>query len=230
MQIDSHISYGQVVNIYKRKNTLSRFEVEPEVEANLKALEKLRSLPRGTQVDSRIAAIQNLLGDKEIFRTLQSLRWPQGVVCPRCHSNKVVRRDPPDTAWDHRWFYECLNCKGQGGLSTFDDLTGLPLEQTLNALRQWVLCWYLLGFCSIAQIAKVLGISPEMVMQLAQIGSQITSLPDKENVLSSSFLYQSHKAKSKSFFEKKANETARDELFSKSESVGKFKPGPKTKI
>lgn len=150
---------------------------------NIKALKRLRDLPRGTQVDSRIAAIQSLLGQGEIFKTLKMLRWPQGVICPRCHSSNVVRRDPPPDVEDQRHFYICLNCKGDGGVSDFDDFTGLPIG-SIHALRQWMLCWYLIGFCSVAQIAKVLGLSAQEVMQIATLGSELTELPDEAATLS----------------------------------------------
>jgi len=152
----------------------------PDLEdENMKALKHLRELPRGTQVDSRIAGIQNLLREHEIFKTLQMLRWPQGVVCPRCHASNIVRRDPPPNATDQRYYYVCLNCKGEGDPSEFDDFTGLPIG-SLHGLRRWVLCWYLLGFCSVHQIAKVLGVSVQEVFQMATIGSELTSLPDPE--------------------------------------------------
>ena len=200
------------------------------LEKNLKSLKHLRELPRGSQVDSRIAAIQALLKDKEIFRTIHNLRWPEGVVCPRCGSTHIVKREPPPEINDQRWFFDCLSCKGQGRESTFNDLTGLPFEETISALKQWVLCWYLLGFCSISQISKILGISSDLVMQLAQMGANITSLPKKEDILSHTFLQNSSKNKSKGFFTKQLENTNKDELLTRSESVGKFKPGPKSKF
>lgn len=202
---------------------------DPELEANLRTLKQLREQSPSTPVDARIAAIQDLLGEKEIFRTLHSLRWPEGVVCPRCGSSHIVRRDPPPESHDSRWFYECLNCKGQNKTSIFDDLTGLPIDQTITALKQWILCWYLLSFCSVTQIAKVLGITAELALQLASLGAQITSLPEQENVLTRSFLFQSHKSKSERFTKTQKEQTATDELLTRSESRGLFKPGPKSK-
>jgi transposase-like protein len=205
-------------------------EINPELEKNLKSLKHLRELPRGLQVDSRIAAIQALLKDNEMFRTLHSLRWPEGVVCPRCGSTHVVKRERPNDAEDQRWHFECLSCKGKGDESAFDDLTGLPFEETIHAFRQWVLCWYLLGFCSISQISKILGISPELVMQLAQMSANITALPKKEDVLSHTFLQNSSKNRSQGFFKKQLEQTEKDELNTKSASLGRFKPGPKSKL
>ena len=195
---------------------------------NLKALRRLRDLPRGSQVDSRIAAINNLLGESEVFKTLKMLRWPQGVNCPRCHSSNVVRRDPPADAVDQRHFYVCLNCKGSGGQSDFDDFTGLPIE-SIHALRQWILCWYLIGFCSINQIAKVLGLSMAQVMQIASVGNDLPSLPDAEAKLRSKELFTQKDRKAKET--KKARDIIEtDEEYRRSVSRSPLKPGNKSKL
>jgi len=192
---------------------------------NIKALKHLRSLPRGTQVDSRIAAIHSLLGESEIFKTLKMLRWPQGVICPRCHSSNVVRRDPPEDAVDQRHFYVCLNCKGDGSPSDFDDFTGLPIGE-MHALRQWILCWYLIGFCSVAQIAKVLGISIQEVMQIAQLGTELTTLPDESAALQAKQELRDRKLKEG----KKARmDVEQQEDYTRSASKAPLKPGYKSK-
>ena len=187
---------------------------------NLDALNRLRALPRGTQVDSRIAAIQALLGEKEVFKTLKALRSPQGVVCPRCGSKNVVRRDPPANSNDQRHFYECLNCKGEGDPSDFDDFTGLPIG-TLHSLRQTILCWYLLGFCSIGQIAKVLGLSIQEIMQLATIGSEIAEKAESYSKYSMAGEKNEKSASQKT--------TEYDEDLTRSASKSPFKPGYKSK-
>ncbi len=192
---------------------------------NIKALKRLRELPRNTQVDSRIAAIHSLLGEGEIFKTLKMLRWPQGVICPRCHSSNVVRRDPPADAADQRHYYVCLNCKGDGSPSDFDDFTGLPIGE-IRALRQWILCWYLIGFCSVAQIAKVLGISIQEVMQIATLGNELTELPDNEAELQAKVELKDKKSK------ENRNKRARideQEEKTRSASLSPLKPGYKSK-
>ncbi|MBS0289079.1 MAG: transposase [Proteobacteria bacterium] len=193
---------------------------EPE-DDNLKALKRLRDLPRGTQVDSRIAAIKNLLGETEIFKTLKMLRWPQGVVCPRCHSTNVVRRDPPSNAIDKRHYYICLNCKGDGSPCDFDDFTGLPIGE-IRALRQWVLCWYLIGFCSVAQIAKVLGISVQEVMQIASLGNDLTVLPEEKAALQAESRKTQEAGKHRKQVEEQEDNT-------RSASKAPLKPGYKSK-
>lgn len=202
-----------------------------EQDDNIKALHKLRSLPRGseTQVESRIAAIKNLLGEKEIFKTLQIIRWPKGIVCPRCHSSQVVRRDPPSDAPDKRHYYVCLTCKGEGGVSDFDDFTGLPVG-TLQGLRQWMLCWYLIGFCSMSQIARVLGISVHDVTQIASLGSQITEIandPDAKKKVEAK--EKQEKDRRKSFLDKHQQVIEMQEDYTRSASKQPFKPGYKSK-
>lgn len=192
---------------------------------NIEALKRLRALPRGTQVESRIAAIQNMLGEQEIFKTLKMLRWPEGIVCPRCHSNNVVRRQPPINAIDLRHYYECLNCKGRGGESIFDDLTEISIN-TLHALRQSILCWYLIGFCSMAQIAKVMGISMSEVAQLAHFGSDLAQLPDKDQNLSNELTQKSKRSGEDS----KRSEVEQREDHTRSASKSPFKPGFKSKF
>ncbi|MGD9592597.1 MAG: transposase [Candidatus Berkiella sp.] len=192
---------------------------------NIKALKHLRSLPRGTQVDSRIAAIKSLLGDGEIFKTLKMLRWPQGVICPRCHSSNVVRRDPPADAVDQRHFYVCLNCKGDGSPSDFDDFTGLPIGE-MRALKQWILCWYLIGFCSVAQIAKVLGISVHEVMQIAQLGNELTQLPQDKATLQARQELEERKLKDS---KKQRERVDQQEDYTRSASKAPLKPGYKSK-
>ncbi len=198
-----------------------------DLDEKLSALQRLRDLPRGTQVESRIAAITDLLGEGEIFKTLKILRWPQGVICPRCKSSNVVRRDPPFDALDQRHFYICLNCKGEGNPSDFDDFTGLPVD-SLSALRQCILCWYLIGFCTLSQIAKVLGLSMSEVMKLAAIGTELTELP--ENEAEKTLALQEHAGKAKNAKEKKrTTEIEKQEEETRSESKAIYKPGPKSK-
>lgn len=202
-------------------------KLEGQKDDNLKALKRLRDLPRGTQVDSRIAAIENLLGEPEIFLTLKMLRWPQGVICPRCHSSNVTRRNPPANAIDKRHYYECLNCKGEGSPSDFDDYTGLPMG-SLHALRQWIMCWYLIGFCSVNQIAKVLGLSVQEVMQMATKGSELAELPTEEKELAAKKRQQNVEKQSQ---EQNRNRSVIDtqEDYTRSESKAPLKPGYKSK-
>jgi len=200
-------------------------ETDPAIDSNVSALKRLRAQPRGTNVEARIAAIKNILGEREVFNTLQQLRWPKGVICPRCHSTNVVRRDPPPNATDGRYYYECLECKGAGDPTGFDDLTGLPINQAFHALQQWILCWYLIGFCSVTQVAQALGLSVAEVMQMAQLGTQLTELPLEKD---SSSLTQTARSKAREALKEKHQQVEEDELRTRSVTRGKYKPGPKS--
>lgn len=241
--VDLNLSAGCISTDQKitsiRKHTIQEVRMEETQEHseindddNIKALKKLRSMPRGSETnsESRIAAIKNLLGEKEIFKTLQVLRWPKGVVCPRCHSSKVVRRDPPPNAADKRHYYECLSCKGEGSPSDFDDFTGLPVG-TLQGLRQWMLCWYLIGFCSMSQIARVLGLSVYEVTQIASFGSNITQI-SKESKLQKEKMQMKEnlsEGKQEIFYKQQDANVRSQEDYTRSASKQPFKPGYKSK-
>lgn len=214
----------------KQAMPIENHSEQVDMDENLKALKHLRDLPRGTHVDSRIAGIQNLLGDEQVFKTLKMLRWPQGTLCPRCHSSNVIRQEPPPAAEDQRHHYVCLHCKGEGDPSDFDDFTGLPIE-SIQALRQWILCWYLIGFCSIHQIAKVLGLSIETVIRMASLGSDISDYPKKHQAENQSKdLLEKQAKKAKEHAEHKRSEVDTQEDYTRSFSKSPTKPGPKSKL
>ena len=196
---------------------------------NIKALNKLRSMPRGTQVESRTAGIKALLGEEEVFQTLKMIRWPKGVVCPRCRSSRV-KENPHAKAADQRTHYICLDCRDDGaeGGGEFDDFTGLPVD-SLQGLTQWMLCWYLVGFCSLAQIADILGLSLAEVAEIAAFGSKITQIPDTElsyeKTLSGFFARKTEKQRR----EKKRAESEDAELSATSEGKTPFNPKYKSR-
>ena len=154
-------------------------DLDEEINANIVSLNKLRNLPKGSGTESRIKAIKELLGDREIFRTIHNLRWPHGVVCPRCHSTNIIMAPPPEIREDKRYYYQCIECEINQTPCFFDDLTDLPIEGGIEVLRQWILCWYLIGFCSITQIAKVLGLSVSEIQELLSLGANIVDIPEK---------------------------------------------------
>src|SRR4029450_953584 len=92
-----------------------------------------------------------LLDDAKCFALVRQHRWPEGVRCPGCGSDAVVRNGHDDTQ-PHRQRYRCQTCA-----SRFDDLTGTVLAGHHQPLRVWVLCLYFMGLnLSNRQIAKEL--------------------------------------------------------------------------
>jgi transposase-like protein len=96
-----------------------------------------------------------LLDDAKCFALVRQHRWREGVRCPGCGSDAVIRNGC-DATQPHRQRYRCKACAGR-----FDDLTGTVLAGHHQPLRVWVLCLYLMGLnLSNRQIARELELSP----------------------------------------------------------------------
>src|SRR5689334_9008434 len=80
-----------------------------------------------------------LIDDAKCFALVRQHRWPEGVRCPGCGSDTVVRHGRDDTQ-PRRQRYRCKACAGR-----FDDPTGTVLAGHHRPLRVWVLCLYLMG-------------------------------------------------------------------------------------
>ncbi len=65
--------------------------------------------------------IQNLIDEGKCFETVRQMRWPDGVICPRCSrcSSPQVTKQGSDETQPARQKYECSACRRR-----FDDLTG----------------------------------------------------------------------------------------------------------
>jgi len=50
--------------------------------------------------------IKNLVDDVQCYQTVRELRWPDGVACPSCESQQVIKRGFDDTE-AARQRYEC---------------------------------------------------------------------------------------------------------------------------
>ena len=97
--------------------------------------------------------LSGLLDDAKCFAFVRQQRWPEGVRCPGCNGDAVIRDGCDDTQRD-RQRYRCKVCG-----SRFDDLTGTVLAGRHQPLRVWVLCLYFMGLnLSNRQIALDLGL------------------------------------------------------------------------
>ena len=105
--------------------------------------------------------IQQLIDDAKCFAVIRELRWPDGIRCPRCGSNKINKRGfHAHQAFRQR--YRCQTCAQQ-----FDDLSGTIFEGHHQPLRVWVLCLYLMGLnLSNEQIAAELDLSTGDVQEM----------------------------------------------------------------
>ena len=107
--------------------------------------------------------LASLIDDGKCFALVRQHRWPEGVRCPGCGSDAVVRHGCDDTQ-PHRQRYRCKRCAGR-----FDDLTGTVLAGHHQPLRVWVLCLYLMGLnLSNRQIAAELGLDGSDVQAMTE--------------------------------------------------------------
>jgi transposase-like protein len=87
-------------------------------------------------------------------RQVRHLRWPEGVQCPQCGSDKVARHGHDERQRD-RQRYRCLACQAR-----FDDLTDTIFAGHHQPLRLWILCLYFMGLnLSNQQIARELDLN-----------------------------------------------------------------------
>ena len=107
-------------------------------------------------------AIGRLIDDAKCYEMVRELRWPQGVRCPHCASDQVVKNGH-DTTEVCRQRYRCRHCD-----RCFDDLTDTVFAGHHQPLRIWMLCSYLLGLnLSNQQIATELDLSRTQAQVMA---------------------------------------------------------------
>jgi transposase-like protein len=104
----------------------------------------------------------SLIDDEKCFQLIRQHRWPDGVRCPGCASESVVRYGVDDSQ-KHRQRYRCKSCGAR-----FDDLSGTILAGHHQPLRVWVLCLYFMGLnLSNLQIARELDLNEDDVHVMA---------------------------------------------------------------
>jgi len=97
------------------------------------------------------------LTEGQCYEILRRLRWPSGIVCPGCGSQRVTTHSK--FAATPRRRYLCLGCR-----RTFTDLTGTPFWRTNLPLRSWVFYLRLRTTGqSTAALAKALGVKWDTV-------------------------------------------------------------------
>jgi hypothetical protein len=75
--------------------------------------------------------LSGLLDDAKCFAFVRQRRWPEGVRCPSCDTEAVIRDGCDDTQ-------PCRQrCRRKACASRFDDLTGTVLAGHHQPLRVW---------------------------------------------------------------------------------------------
>ena len=93
-----------------------------------------------------------------------SLRWPGGVRCPRCNSERVAKLARP-------WRWQCKRCSRNG--YRFSPLVGTIFEASKCPLTTWFSVIYLMCACkeglSIRQVQRLIsGRSPKTAWRLCR--------------------------------------------------------------
>ena len=106
---------------------------------------------------SDLVNLSGLMDDAKCSAFVRQRRWPEGIRCPACDNDAVIRDGHDDTQpcrQPCRQRYRCKVCSGR-----FDDLTGTVLAGHHQPLRVWVLCLPFMGLnFSNRQIALELGL------------------------------------------------------------------------
>ena len=105
--------------------------------------------------------ITNLIDDVQCYQTVRELRWPEGITCPSCASQHILKRGCAETE-SARQRYACHDCD-----TRFDDLTDTILAGHHQPLKVWVLCLYFMGLnVSNEHIAHELSINERDAYQM----------------------------------------------------------------
>jgi len=98
--------------------------------------------------------LNQLIDEDKCYEEVRRMRWPQGVHCPGCTSNKIVKRGRSHRQPGCRR-YHCKNCGKR-----FDDLTGTIFAGRHQPLSVWFTYLYLMGLNqSNRQISQELGLN-----------------------------------------------------------------------
>ena len=108
-------------------------------------------------------SIQQLIDDAKCYETVREIRWPDGVRCSHCDSQKITKRGRHNTD-KHRQRYSCGNCACQ-----FDDLSRTIFEGHHQPLKVWILCLYFMGLnLSNRQITAELDLNKDDVQRMTE--------------------------------------------------------------
>jgi transposase-like protein len=128
----------------------------PELGLTITPDEFTLTFPQGLGACAMLVNILGITDDAKCYEMVRHLRWPDGVRCPHCDSDTVVKQGRDETE-PQRQRYECRSCGRR-----FDDLTDTIFAGHHRPLRVWVLVLYLMGLnLSNEQIAKELDLDPD---------------------------------------------------------------------
>jgi transposase-like protein len=98
--------------------------------------------PTGTAADLKLTTTAGMFADEETARAfLESKRWPNGPVCPHCHSNEVAKLSPKEASKSpvRPGVYQCRVCREQ-----FTVRIGTIMEESKIPIHKWLMAVHLM--------------------------------------------------------------------------------------
>ena len=152
-------NHGRLFRCFREIRAAGRFEPYNGVPEDSK-----RSVVVGTGAPVMLVNILGITDDAKCYGLVRQLRWPEGVRCPHCDSDQIVKQGRDDTR-PQRQRYECRACNRR-----FDDLTDTIFAGHHQPLRAWILVLYFLGLnLSNEQVAEELDLDPDDVQRMATL-------------------------------------------------------------
>lgn len=107
--------------------------------------------------------LYNLLDNAKCYERIRELRWPDGVICPRCKTGDITRQGKNELQ-SERQRYFCKSCSRK-----FDDLTLSVFAGHHQPLKIWISCLHLMSLnISNSQIAQELDLNSSDVQNMTQ--------------------------------------------------------------
>lgn len=108
--------------------------------------------------------LANFTTDEQARKYLESLIWPNGITCPRCHSSDPVDVYRMTGKTIRAGLCNCRACK-----RAFTVTVGTIFEDSHIPLRKWLVAWYLLN-------SSKKGVSSLQLQRMLGLGSYRTAL------------------------------------------------------
>lgn len=98
----------------------------------------------------------------ECYEALRQIRWPDGVRCVKCGSDRVVKTGKWRNTPNQR--YHCKDCD-----AWFNDKSGTVFESSRTELRYWFFIAFLMQFkVSVLEISRTLNMRYATVFELVK--------------------------------------------------------------
>lgn len=120
-----------------------------------------------TKADKEFYRISSALTDELSAILLEKVRWPQGLVCPKCAGSRVSKFAARNRNGDPRRLYQCAECKYQ-----YSVLAGTLFQNSHVPLWKWLGAIWLMsdstGRPSVRTMERILSLPYKTVWTMAR--------------------------------------------------------------